>query len=57
VLDIEDVDVLDGTPLLDVKPFVPTFDVPSGPIRIGWLEGRSGSAGSTPADGRFHDEP
>ncbi len=25
---VEDVDVLDGTPLLDVKPFVPGFDVP-----------------------------
>ncbi len=57
VLDIEDVDVLDGTPLLDVKPFVPAFDVPEGPIRIGWLEGRSGNAGSATADGRFHGEP
>jgi tRNA (Thr-GGU) A37 N-methylase len=33
------VDVLDGTPLLDVKPFVPAFDHREGE-KIGWLEGR-----------------
>ena len=27
VLHIEDVDILDGTPLLDIKPYVPEFDV------------------------------
>ncbi|HVP94355.1 MAG TPA: tRNA (N6-threonylcarbamoyladenosine(37)-N6)-methyltransferase TrmO [Methanoregulaceae archaeon] len=25
-LDIEDVDIIDGTPLLDIKPYVPEFD-------------------------------
>lgn len=25
-LDIEDVDILDGTPLLDIKPYIPRFD-------------------------------
>lgn len=25
---VEDIDILDGTPLLDVKPFVPCFDAP-----------------------------
>ena len=33
---IEDVDVLDGSPLLDIKPYVPFFDCY--PIeRSGWL--------------------
>jgi len=33
---IEDVDILDGTPLLDIKPYVPEFD--SRLVeRIGWL--------------------
>jgi tRNA-Thr(GGU) m(6)t(6)A37 methyltransferase TsaA len=33
------IDILDGTPLLDLKPHIPRFDCPSG-TRIGWLEGR-----------------
>jgi tRNA (adenine37-N6)-methyltransferase len=35
VLHIEDVDVLDGTPLLDIKPYVPRFDVRDD-ARGGW---------------------
>ena len=27
VLDIQGVDVLDGTPLLDIKPYIPKFDI------------------------------
>lgn len=50
---VEDVDVLDGTPLLDVKPFVPEFDVPVGPVSIGWLEGRAGRAAGATGDSRF----
>jgi len=39
VLTIEDVDMLDGTPLLDIKPYVDEFDghAPSD-LRTGWLE-------------------
>jgi tRNA-Thr(GGU) m(6)t(6)A37 methyltransferase TsaA len=37
VLHLEDVDVLDGTPLLDLKPYVPQFDYRTG-VRTGWLE-------------------
>lgn len=37
ILEIENLDILDGTPLLDIKPYVPDFDRP-GEIRIGWLE-------------------
>lgn len=36
-LDILDVDVLNGTPLLDIKPYVPVFDCPDGSIEVGWL--------------------
>jgi len=42
VLHILNVDVLDGTPLLDIKPYVPDFDV-FDVDRIGWLE-QSGKA-------------
>jgi tRNA-Thr(GGU) m(6)t(6)A37 methyltransferase TsaA len=49
-------DMLDGTPLLDIKPWVPAFDDP-GPARAGWIEERlaAGDA-STTSDDRFHRE-
>jgi len=37
VLHIADVDVLDRTPLLDIKPHIERFDV-DGPVRSGWQE-------------------
>jgi len=39
-LEIEGVDVLDGTPLLDIKPYVPEFDIRLDG-RVGWYETRS----------------
>ena len=46
----EGVDLLDGTPVLDIKPYVPEFDNRE-EIRLGWLERvRCRSAVS---DGRF----
>ncbi len=36
-LHIQDVDMVDGTPLLDIKPYVPGFDYHETP-KIGWLE-------------------
>jgi len=51
-LEVEDVDVVDGTPLLDLKPYVPGFDAPAG-VRCGWLEERAGAAGRIRADERF----
>lgn len=37
ILEVENVDILDGTPLLDLKPYVPDFDEQED-VRIGWLE-------------------
>jgi len=51
-LHVEDIDVVDGTPLLDIKPYVPEFDWRE-TERIGWLSGKSSSAGQQKADGRF----
>jgi tRNA-Thr(GGU) m(6)t(6)A37 methyltransferase TsaA len=36
-LRVGDVDILDGTPVLDVKPYVPEFDAFPG-VRAGWLD-------------------
>ena len=52
MLYIEDVDILDCTPLLDIKPYVPEFDTRE-PERIGWLAGKAGKAAKTGADERF----
>jgi len=41
VLTIEGVDVLDGTPLLDIKPYVPDFARRTQGVDTGWYETRS----------------
>ena len=52
VLSIEDIDVIDGTPLLDIKPYVPAFD--SYPDeQSGWLEQVAHNAQHTRSDDRF----
>ncbi|HVO82953.1 MAG TPA: tRNA (N6-threonylcarbamoyladenosine(37)-N6)-methyltransferase TrmO [Syntrophobacteria bacterium] len=51
-LTIEDVDIVDGTPLLDLKPYVPQFDARE-VDRIGWFEGKTDQISRTKADGRF----
>jgi len=49
---IEDVDILDGTPLLDLKPYVPAFDsYPN--ASSGWFERTSLGAESFRSDERF----
>jgi tRNA (adenine37-N6)-methyltransferase len=40
-LTISGVDVLDLTPLLDIKPYVPDFDIRTEDVRTGWYETRS----------------
>ena len=37
ILYLSEVDMLDGTPLLDIKPFAPKFDHRQD-VRIGWME-------------------
>ena len=40
ILQIAEVDILDGTPLLDIKPYVPRFDQRD-KVKVGWLEGKT----------------
>lgn len=51
-LEVQDVDIVDGTPLLDIKPYVPKFDVRS-VDRIGWLSQRVNRVHDMTADERF----
>jgi tRNA-Thr(GGU) m(6)t(6)A37 methyltransferase TsaA len=53
ILYVCNIDVLDGTPLLDIKPFVPEFDQPEN-TRIGWLRERIKGASDIRSDDRFH---
>ena len=49
----EGADMLDETPLLDIKPYVPGFDY--WPVTsLGWLEGRDDAQRSYKSDDRFH---
>ena len=50
VLQVEGLDILDNTPLLDIKPYIPAFDAFEAK-RIGWCGNAKG--GSVSADGRF----
>jgi len=52
VLHIENVDVLDGTPLLDIKPYVPEFDAQT-EVRAGWLEEARRTVSDRKSDDRF----
>jgi tRNA-Thr(GGU) m(6)t(6)A37 methyltransferase TsaA len=47
------VDILDGTPLLDIKPYVPSFDQPQDPVKIGWLTDTVEEVQDRQSDDRF----
>jgi tRNA-Thr(GGU) m(6)t(6)A37 methyltransferase TsaA len=51
-LEVDDLDILDGTPILDIKPYVPEFDHRPG-ASIGWLEGVREMAAQSRSDERF----
>ncbi|UCF56628.1 MAG: tRNA (N6-threonylcarbamoyladenosine(37)-N6)-methyltransferase TrmO [Deltaproteobacteria bacterium] len=53
ILHLAEVDMLDGTPLLDIKPFVPKFDHRKN-VRVGWMEGTFRDLKASPiSDDRF----
>lgn len=52
VLHVRGIDVLNGTPLLDIKPFVPAFDAPAASA-VGWLTGKADQSERVKADSRF----
>lgn len=52
ILEIENVDIIDETPLLDIKPFVPEFDQ-NEVEKIGWLAENVKNLSEARDDGRF----
>jgi len=53
-LHVADIDVLDGTPLLDIKPYVPDFDAHPG-SKAAWFD--AAGENRIVADERFHRNP
>ncbi|NLA99807.1 MAG: tRNA (N6-threonylcarbamoyladenosine(37)-N6)-methyltransferase TrmO [Methanomicrobiales archaeon] len=51
-LTVEDVDILNGTPIIDIKPYVPAFDAYPDE-RAGWLAATSKDARTMRSDDRF----
>ncbi len=51
-LHIAELDLLDGTPILDIKPYVPQYDCYPAD-RIGWLQGDTVDKSRIVADNRF----
>lgn len=49
---IENIDVLDGTPLLDIKPCVPEFDALT-EVKTGWLDRQKHKVSTHESDERF----
>ena len=49
---VENIDVLNETPLLDIKPLIPDVDFAE-VDKLGWLEGKSNKMGDKKADNRF----
>lgn len=52
ILHIQDVDIVNGTPLLDIKPHVPEFDMRE-VVKVGWLEKNVHKLSASRDDGRF----
>ena len=49
---LENVDMLDGTPILDIKPYVPAFDQQE-QVTTGWLTGKDPEIKAKRSDERF----
>lgn len=52
ILEIENVDMLDGTPLLDIKPYISQFDIYE-IEKNGWINDKTNNPNGTRSDNRF----
>ena len=49
---IKDADIVDGTPLLDIKPYIPNLEERES-VKIGWLENKLSKFSTSKDDERF----
>ncbi|MFC1565229.1 tRNA (N6-threonylcarbamoyladenosine(37)-N6)-methyltransferase TrmO [candidate division KSB1 bacterium] len=40
IIRIRGIDAFEGTPLLDIKPYIPRYEVSDKEVKIGWLTGK-----------------
>lgn len=52
ILQVENVDMLDETPLLDIKPYIPDFDIHK-TEKNGWIENKTNQLNKIKSDKRF----
>lgn len=52
ILEVQNIDVLDGTPLLDIKPYIPQFDIHQ-VEKSGWIEDKESDMKDIKSDDRF----
>ncbi len=50
---IKGVDILDGTPLLDIKPYIENFDKVEGIVKSGWMKSSQEEVSNKKSDDRF----
>jgi tRNA-Thr(GGU) m(6)t(6)A37 methyltransferase TsaA len=53
IIEIENMDILNGTPLLDIKPYVSQFDIHE-TEKNGWLNNKTNSVDKKKSDERFN---
>ncbi len=53
IVTIKGVDILDGTPLLDIKPYIENFDKIEGKTKSGWMKSSSNDIELKRSDDRF----
>ena len=52
IIEVENIDILNKTPLLDIKPYVPEFDIHQ-TEKIGWMENKLLNISNVKSDNRF----
>ena len=52
IVTVEGIDILDGTPLLDIKPYIPTFDQVND-VSTGWMQKSHKEVVHKRSDSRF----
>jgi tRNA-Thr(GGU) m(6)t(6)A37 methyltransferase TsaA len=52
IIYVENIDILDGTPLLDIKPYIPDFDIHK-TEKHGWIERKTDNLKKVKSDERF----
>ncbi|MEA1956455.1 MAG: tRNA (N6-threonylcarbamoyladenosine(37)-N6)-methyltransferase TrmO [Campylobacterota bacterium] len=55
IVTIKGIDILNGTPLLDIKPYIENFDKIEGDTKSGWMKSSSDDVSEMRSDDRFTD--